>query len=42
MPIFNLKERDIAMLMNATKKNNISLFEAMEESGQSNLTKDGK
>lgn len=42
MPIFDFSERDIAMLMNATKKNNISLFESLEEADKINLTPRGK
>lgn len=42
MPIFGFSERDIAMLMNTTKKNSLSLFEAMEDAENSNLTENGK
>ncbi len=42
MPIFKFSERDIAMLMNATKKHNLSLFEVMERHEESNLTEQGK
>lgn len=42
MPAFGFSERDIAMLMNTAKKNNLSLFEVMEDTTTSNLTSGGK
>ena len=42
MPVFNLEARDIAAILNFAKKNNISLFEAMERNEYSALTEDGK
>jgi DNA helicase II / ATP-dependent DNA helicase PcrA len=42
MPIFGMKERDIALLMNTAKKYNFSLFEAMEILQEVNLTPEGK
>jgi len=42
MPIFDLEARDIASLLNYAKKNNYSLFEAMEQSENINLTENGK
>lgn len=42
MPIFAIQPRDVASLLNATKRNNCTLFEAMEQVEDSMLTKDGK
>lgn len=42
MPIFDLEARDIASLLNYSKANNISLFEAMERHDKTSLTDDGK
>ena len=42
MPIFDLQPRDVASLLNSTKRNNYTLFEAMEQVEDSMLTRDGK
>ncbi len=42
MPIFGIESRDVAALINATKKNNYSLFEAMENVESLPVTQDGK
>lgn len=42
MPIFGIEARDVAVLINATKKNNYSLFEAMEDVESLPLTPEGK
>ncbi|GIW61321.1 MAG: hypothetical protein KatS3mg089_0173 [Patescibacteria group bacterium] len=42
MPIFGIEARDVAVLINATKKNNYSLFEAMEDVESLPLTQEGK
>lgn len=42
LPIFAVEARDIASLLNFSKKNNYSLFEAMEQAADSGLTQDGK
>lgn len=42
MPIFDLQARDVAALLNFAKKNNCSLFEAMEQVTQSVVTEEGK
>jgi len=42
MPIFNLASRDIASLLNFSKRNNISLFEALEQAEKSSVTPDGQ
>lgn len=42
MPIFDLEARDIAAILNFSKKNNISLFEAMEKNESSAVTEQGK
>jgi DNA helicase-2/ATP-dependent DNA helicase PcrA len=41
MPIFDIAARDIATILNFVKKNNTSIFEAMEQKDQTALTKDG-
>lgn len=41
-PVFDIEARDVAAILNFAKKNNHSLFEAMEQVDQSNLTKSGK
>lgn len=41
-PIFDIEARDIAAILNFAKKNNYSLFEAMEQVGESNLTDSGR
>jgi DNA helicase-2/ATP-dependent DNA helicase PcrA len=41
-PIFNIEARDIAALLNFSKKTNNSLFETMEQVEGSTLTEDGK
>lgn len=42
MPIFDIQPRDVASLLNYTKRNNCTLFEAMEQVDETMLTKDGK
>ncbi len=42
LPIFGIAARDVAATMNHAKKNNQSLFEAMENIDASNLTTEGK
>lgn len=42
MPIFALEGRDIAALLISSKKNNLSLFEAMEQVESTSLTQTGK
>ena len=42
LPIFDLAARDIAAVLNFAKKNNYSIFEAMEEVLNSNLTEEGQ
>ncbi|MEK7571065.1 MAG: ATP-dependent DNA helicase [Patescibacteria group bacterium] len=42
MPVFAIAARDIAALLNFSKRNNITLFEAMEQVEESLLTDDGK
>ncbi len=42
MPIFDVAARDVAALLNLAKKNNSSLFEAMEQAAELSLTQDGK
>lgn len=42
LPIFDIAARDIAAILNFSKKGNYSLFEAMEHVEDSNLTTDGK
>lgn len=41
MPIFDLEARDVAALLNYSKRNNCSLFEAMEQAEFTMLTKKG-
>ncbi|HVZ59120.1 MAG TPA: ATP-dependent DNA helicase, partial [Patescibacteria group bacterium] len=41
MPIFALEARDIAALLNMVKKNNSSLFEAVEQADTAGLTTEG-
>jgi len=42
LPIFNIEARDVAAILNFSKRQNISLFEAMEKVKNSSLTEDGK
>lgn len=42
MPIFGLEGRDVAGLLNFSRKNNLTLFEAMEKNENSALTLAGK
>lgn len=42
MPVFALSSRDVAALLIYAKKNNCSLFEAMEQKEQTTLTEEGK
>lgn len=42
MPIFSLASRDIAALLNYSKKNNLSLFETLEQSEAASITPDGQ
>ncbi|HSW48118.1 MAG TPA: ATP-dependent DNA helicase, partial [Candidatus Saccharimonadales bacterium] len=42
LPIFDIQARDIAAILNFAKKNNLSLFEAMEQVEESGLTDNGK
>jgi DNA helicase II / ATP-dependent DNA helicase PcrA len=42
LPVFALEARDIASLLNFAKRNNCSLFEAMEQVADSTLTENGK
>lgn len=42
LPIFDIAARDVASILNFSKKNNLSLFEAMEQVDESGLTMDGK
>lgn len=41
-PVFDVEARDVASLLNFAKKNNYSLFEAMENASESGLTEEGK
>lgn len=41
MPIFDLEARDVAALLNYSKRNNCTLFEAMEQAEFTILTKNG-
>lgn len=41
MPIFDISPRDIAALLNFVKKNNVSIFEAIEQREAAGLTEDG-
>jgi DNA helicase II / ATP-dependent DNA helicase PcrA len=41
-PVFDVEARDVASLLNFAKKNNNSLFEAMEQVDESGLTAEGK
>lgn len=41
MPIFAIEARDIAALLNYSKRNNCTLFETMEQAEQTILTKNG-
>jgi DNA helicase-2/ATP-dependent DNA helicase PcrA len=41
MPIFDIEARDIASLLNYSKRNNCTLFEAMEQVENNMLTKNG-
>ncbi len=42
LPVFDVAARDVAAILNFSKKNNYSLFEAMENVGDSSLTQEGK
>lgn len=42
MPIFAIEARDIAAILNCSKRLNLSLFETMEQVEQTTLTQDGK
>lgn len=42
LPIFDIAPRDVAALLNYSKKNNLSLFESMEAADQTSLTDEGK
>lgn len=42
LPIFDIEARDVAALLNYSKKNNLSLFESMEQVTNSILTGNGK
>ncbi len=42
LPIFDIEARDVAAILNFAKKNNYSLFEAMEQAESSSLTPSGK
>lgn len=42
LPIFAIEARDVAALLNFSKRNNSSLFEAMEQVGNSAVTETGK
>ncbi len=42
LPIFDIAPRDVASLLNYSKKNNRSLFESMEAAGETSLTDEGK
>jgi DNA helicase-2/ATP-dependent DNA helicase PcrA len=41
MPVFDIAPRDIAAILNFVKKNNVSIFEAIEQKDQAGLTQDG-
>lgn len=42
MPVFGLQARDVASLLNGSKRSNQTLFEAMEAIEKTSLTEDGK
>lgn len=42
MPIFSLASRDIAALLNYSKRNNLSLFETLEQAEAASITPDGQ
>jgi len=42
LSIFDIAARDVAMLLNFAKRNNCSLFEAMEQAEDTSLTDEGK
>jgi DNA helicase-2/ATP-dependent DNA helicase PcrA len=42
MPVFKLSMRDLTLLLQYSRKNNVSLFETMEKVGETNLTDEGK
>lgn len=42
MPIFEIEARDIAALLNTAKKNNLTLFEAMEQCDDAAVTEKGR
>src|SRR6185369_12322194 len=42
LPVFGIDARDVASLLNFSKKNNVSLFEAMEQIAETTVTDEGK
>ncbi len=42
LPVFDIAARDVAAILNFSKRNNYSLFEAMENVSESSLTQGGK